>query len=130
VPATCGDFLCDGVDECVECPFDCDGIHNQHARCIFCCGHPGCGEGLCLTNDCNPEMMCGNGNCDNQCSESSLSCPRDCPDGPALRDGICEPGETPRNSPEDCCSEISMCGNGECAVACGESAQTCPADCL
>ncbi len=127
-------------------------VENEHGRCQgarVCRGGDGwgpCTAPLAATevcdgedNDCDgmvdedlpTQCNCGNGVCDGEAaSEDARTCPRDC----AVRgDGICSPGESPTEAPEDCCSAEgggSGCGDGACrGYGCGETPDTCPQDC-
>ena len=151
----CGDWACNGTENCNTCPADCGGV----------CGNGCCeiGETSCTcAADCPP--ACGDGCCDPG-GESCLTCSADCgvcvcgswtPAGcniggcaePAPRletrpaapgcaptqcvaacdnDGICEPArcETGLN-----CADCPVCNNdGVCQPGAGETCVSCPADC-
>ena len=75
------------------------------------------------------KVICNqNGVCEQNLSESYLTCPEDCPTGAAdgicdlMRDGRCDPDCT-KGADVDC----SYCGNGICDS--GETQDNCPGDC-
>jgi hypothetical protein len=104
---TCGDAVCEGVEESCGCPADC--VDDAHS-CSECeCGGSGgdcmCDEscvadGDCCANACTNEAcgqldacvtgVCGDGLCDN--TENSCDCPADCPDDPGTC-SACECGD-------------------------------------
>ena len=78
----------------------------------------------CSEKFCNG-AVCGDGQCDG--TESSKTCPKDCPTGPICGNGACEAGESSSTCPIDCGPPKPVCGNGLCES--GESSASCPKDC-
>ena len=108
-----------------------------------------CGNGMCnpytesyetCPDDCDQVARCGNGKCEPAGGEDKFTCPADCDpvyvcggSPPCLnyhpsveRSGdIVYVVENPRG-PDSC----SGCGDGVCRVICGETANSCPSDCV
>lgn len=68
---------------------------------------------------------CGDGTCNWDISETSISCPEDC--ASVCGDGSCTNEENASSCPADCGPSV-VCGNGVCDE--GETTANCKADCL
>lgn len=140
----CGDWVCNGLEDCSSCPGDCgscapivcsnglceagETCSNCAADCGSCPANPVCGNTLCETGescsscagDCGacPEPACGNLVCEE--GESCSSCSEDC--------GTCGDGGggggTTCNPPQAC---GPTCQNFICEA--GESCSSCAFDC-
>lgn len=114
---------CNGLDD------NCNGLTDDGAE-PTCADGNACTKDFCAGGTCvHPSVNdCGDGFCADECAETSTNCPIDCHICP---DGICQPGESPKNCPSDCCG---TCGDGKCVgYECGEDkvggSKHCPADC-
>lgn len=123
----CGDGTCQTaamLEDCRNCPEDCNGRLNGNPAGRFCCGEGdglapiGCGDLRCSSDgfDCvesadNTPFCCGDGRCDvaeNGTAENSARCALDCGDdvGPCREPGgACE-------KDLDCCS--NRCQGKKC----------------
>jgi hypothetical protein len=72
-----------------------------------------------------PPAVCGNAVC--EATESTASCPADCPAVPACGDGTCQPPENSSSCPADCPTAPPVCGDAVCQPP--ENSSSCPADC-
>lgn len=117
VNTTCGDAVCGGSENRLNCPTDCgkcgDGVcdSNENLSCRDCaaCGDHVCSLGesrnTCL-KDC---VMCGDGICDY--IENRSSCPADCASGRA--DGCCD-AEVDGLCDPDCEMDNGTCADPDC----------------
>ena len=144
---TCGDGICDVVEDCVGCENDCgpcpagcgDGTCDATEDCASCspdCGACAtCGDGTCdpgedctsCAGDCGScPPGCPDGTCD--ATEDCSSCPADCGTcGPVCGDGLCDVGETCSSCVSDCGSCGPVCGDGLCESS--ETCSSCSSDC-
>ncbi len=98
-PSRCGDGICNGTENCTNCPQDCPT-----------CPPPVCGDRIC-----DPTENC------TTCPQDCGVCPPVCPDG------ICNGTEDCKTCPADCGVCPPVCGDGVCNGT--ETCTTCPADC-
>jgi hypothetical protein len=120
-----------------DLPADTQAVADTEDRCgtysyltsdLFCecaAGYEWCNPELQDdVNCCAIDSFCGSGICDP--GESASNCPDDCEAGVTCGDRICSPSEAQNSCPADC-GAPSTCGDGECAI--DESQRTCPGDC-
>ena len=144
----CGDSICEGNENCLTCPEDCDpcppgcgdGDCGAGENCTVCppdCGACAldCGNGECIgeetcadcpvdCGECPPK--CGDGDCNGD--EDCLDCFEDCGEcPPKCGDGECNGDETCADCHGDCGECTSECNDGKCEL--DETCQSCPYDC-
>jgi hypothetical protein len=155
-PSACGDGQCGDTEACDNCPQDCGSCPPEctpkssndpkPAGCGGCaCEACVCGKdtfccktawdnlcvGQCVNEckgpKCKAPAACGDNVC--QMTESSVSCPNDCPPLAKCGDGNCSGSETCTSCPNDCglCPGGSKCGDGQCSSS--EHCGACPQDC-
>ena len=91
------------------------------------CGNAACEPtetSLSCPGDCPIVPVCGDATC--QPPETTLSCPADCPAGPVCGNAACEPTETSVSCPGDC-PVVPVCGDATCQPP--ENSLSCPVDC-
>lgn len=137
----------DGYWECSEggiclsiCNDDCDTALDCVANDQWtepCGGHFACEVGVCA--EVCDEESCSDGSCDAAGGETTESCPIDCAQ-PCEIPGNCIEGNdwsASCNGHWDCQAQLCVpvcdydsCGDGTCSPGDGETAESCPQDCL
>jgi V8-like Glu-specific endopeptidase len=137
-PSSCGDGLCDGIEEYENCPEDCLSEGCQFNAPDGCCdGHTVkyCFEGQQYQVSCAPYLYCGWSYADNyyMCGtygseDPTGNNPIDCSAYAPMNcgDGFCQPDESSVTCPGDC-SVWGDCEDGICGP--GEAYDNCPQDC-
>jgi len=119
---SCGDLICNGLEDCSTCAIDCGNCHE--------CGDDVCDFDETCVNcelDCGvcPDV-CGDGTCDT--TEDCVICEADCGVCPPVcGDDDCNGDETCSDCPGDCGICPPVCGDMECNGE--ESCWDCPGDC-
>lgn len=116
--------------------FASDGFLNLDGRAVSgrrigSCAASSCGDGVCGSGEDDkscPEdcaIVCGDGTCETP-FESTLSCAADCV--ATCGDAVCNGNENPESCAQDCTPQCN--NNGFCEPQLGESAASCPNDCV
>ncbi len=119
----CANAVCDGTENCTNCPSDCgDCPIGGYCGDAICEATETCGT---CASDCGScSVGCGNGTCDG--AETCSSCSSDCGDCPGdCGNGVCDSGESCSTCDTDC--GTCVCGDGECTGT--EDCSTCATDC-
>jgi hypothetical protein len=129
----CGNGKCDANETPINCNQDCTTAACCASKGYKCGDVPACNGncGVCSgSQTCNSAFkcvagtLCGNGVCDG--SETTTSCPSDCPAATAIcGDLTCQSTENNSSCAIDC--PATGCGNGTCSTS--ENTSTCPQDC-
>ena len=152
---TCGDGMCTGNEDWIECSTDCqrpdgcivNGICEEsygetYSNCLSDCPTPPnpCNDdGTCQiesgedSTNCSNDCGCNNdGNCESWRNEDWSNCPHDCPNPNCNYNGICESNnsEDSNNCFNDCNENQNYCNNnGVCENDLNENFINCHYDC-